>query len=207
MAAVHRALFVIMGETRAMKRKDLVKREISHTLKELCKVQSLPSITVSKLCSECGISRGTFYYHFLDILDLINWTAEEDIFKPLLADIETWSYEWNGIIRKCLQNLYDNKEFYCQAVKMEGPNCPNEYFKTRNLECWDIVVKKYVHHTGQEYDETTLRFLTQYTSQAIVNMTIDWAREGMKTPVDTLAYLFDIATYGLYRTTRGEPMS
>lgn len=189
-----------------MKRTDLVKREISHTLKELSKVQSLSTITVSRLCSVCGISRGTFYYHFLDMLDLMNWTAEEDIFKPLMANIATWSYEWNGIIRKCLQALYDNKEFYCQAVKMDGPNCPNEYFKKRNLECWNIVIDKYVQYTGQQYDEKTLRFLTQYTSQAIVNMTIDWAREGMKTPVDVLAHLFDIATYGLYKTTKGEPM-
>ena len=55
-----------------MKRNELVKRELSRTLKEMSKSQALSSVTVSALTDKCGFSRGTFYYHFIDIYDLIN---------------------------------------------------------------------------------------------------------------------------------------
>lgn len=55
-----------------MKRNELVKRELSGTLKEMSKSQALSSVTVSALTDKCGFSRGTFYYHFIDIYDLIN---------------------------------------------------------------------------------------------------------------------------------------
>ena len=55
-----------------LKRNELVKRELSGTLKEMSKSQALSSVTVSALTDKCGFSRGTFYYHFIDIYDLIN---------------------------------------------------------------------------------------------------------------------------------------
>ena len=66
-----------------MKRDDLVKRELSRTLKELVREKPLMSITVSELAQVAGISRGTFYNHFFDIYDLINWTFEIDVIQPL----------------------------------------------------------------------------------------------------------------------------
>ena len=47
-----------------MKRDDLVKRELSHVLKDLTRQKPLSSITVSELAQTAGISRGTFYNHF-----------------------------------------------------------------------------------------------------------------------------------------------
>ena len=43
-----------------MKRDELVKRELSRTLKEMSKSQALSSVTVSALTDKCGFSRGTF---------------------------------------------------------------------------------------------------------------------------------------------------
>ena len=42
-----------------MKRNELVKRELSRTLKEMSKSQALSSVTVSALTDKCGFSRGT----------------------------------------------------------------------------------------------------------------------------------------------------
>lgn len=66
-----------------MKRNDLVKRELSNTLKALIREKPLESVTVSEISTACGVSRGTFYNHFLDIYDLINWTFETDVITPL----------------------------------------------------------------------------------------------------------------------------
>jgi len=49
------------------------KMQILKSFSELLKTHELDKITVTMLVSECDISRQTFYYHFSDIQDLINW--------------------------------------------------------------------------------------------------------------------------------------
>lgn len=49
------------------------KKQILKSFSELLKVHELDKITVTMLVSECNISRQTFYYHFSDVQDLINW--------------------------------------------------------------------------------------------------------------------------------------
>ena len=36
----------------------------------------IDKITVKDLVEKCSISRQTFYYHFQDILEVIEWSAE-----------------------------------------------------------------------------------------------------------------------------------
>lgn len=61
------------------------KRAIEASLKKLLLVKPLDKITISDIAEDCGINRMTFYYHFKDIYDLIEWSCEEDAAKALGA--------------------------------------------------------------------------------------------------------------------------
>lgn len=54
-----------------------VKRLIAETLLETLKKKRLEKITVKELVDACGISRQTFYYHFKDVLDVVEWWSQE----------------------------------------------------------------------------------------------------------------------------------
>lgn len=54
-----------------------VKWQITDTLLQLLEKKSLEKITVTELVSLCGISRQTFYYHFEDVLDVVNWWTRQ----------------------------------------------------------------------------------------------------------------------------------
>ena len=191
-----------------MKRNELVKRELSRTLKEMSKSQALSSVTVSALTDRCGFSRGTFYYHFIDIYDLINWTFETDIIVPLKEHIRSHSLGgWSGITKFSLEKMYADKEFYCQAVRLEVQNSLHDYMLQKNQESWDLLIDKYLSETHQSYDADTLRFLTQFVSQAIGNMIIDWAKKGMKTPVELMCKMNEVATMGIYGIINTENMA
>lgn len=191
-----------------MKRTDLVKREMSKALKEMCRTQALSSITVSALMERCGFSRGTFYYHFIDLYDLINWTFETDIISPLKAHIcEHSQGGWADITRFSLEKMYADRKFYSQAVQMDVQNSLREYMLQKNQESWDLLIEKYLKETNQHYDPDTLRFLTQFVSQAIGNMIIDWAGKGMKIPVELMCKMNEVATMGIYGLINSENMS
>jgi len=51
----------------------ITKRTLAAPLKELMNEEALPKITVGDICDHCGITRKSFYYHFKDKFDLVNW--------------------------------------------------------------------------------------------------------------------------------------
>ena len=71
---------------------DITKRAMSAALKNLLKEKKLNKITVQDIADECGINRQTFYYHFQDIYDLVEWTCIEDTEKVIKENktYDTW---------------------------------------------------------------------------------------------------------------------
>ncbi|MDK2904739.1 MAG: hypothetical protein PWR12_815 [Eubacteriaceae bacterium] len=59
------------------------KRALEASLKNLLLKKPLDKITISDIANDCGISRMTFYYHFKDIYDLVEWACIEDASKAL----------------------------------------------------------------------------------------------------------------------------
>lgn len=51
---------------------------------EVSKTKSVDKITVRDLVEVCHISRQTFYYHFQDILEVIEWSVQQ-VFEEILA--------------------------------------------------------------------------------------------------------------------------
>lgn len=175
----------------------IMKREFSRVLKEMVKEQPLESIAVLDLSRECEVSRGTFYNHFLDIYDLINWTFETDIIKPLQSYIASHDERWSGITVQCLEKMYADKDFYCQAVRNSGQNCLKDYMRERNYDSWKMLIASYMG-TDKTCDKETLEFFERFTSQAIANMVIEWAEGGMEIPPEKMALMDCVATRGIY---------
>ena len=60
-----------------------VKPMIAEAFIRLSKQKNIDKITVKDLVEACGISRQTFYYHFQDILEVIEWSG---VFAPARAE-------------------------------------------------------------------------------------------------------------------------
>lgn len=57
------------------------KKIISDKFTELFRQKGLDKVNVRELVEACGISRQAFYYHFQDILEVIQWGMEEKVKK------------------------------------------------------------------------------------------------------------------------------
>ena len=51
----------------------VTKRALEASLKHLLLQKPLNKITINDIAEDCGINRMTFYYHFKDIYDLVEW--------------------------------------------------------------------------------------------------------------------------------------
>ena len=68
------------------------KKLLSSSLKKLMEHKKLSKITVSEIIADCGVNRKTFYYHFEDKYELLNWIYYTEGFARLVDGItlENW---------------------------------------------------------------------------------------------------------------------
>lgn len=103
---------------------------LAQSLEELLVQENLRRIGVSRLCEYCGISRKSFYYHFRDKEDLINWIFLRDL-RALGLELEQDSdgeVLWENLERMCI--CFRQKQgFYRKVLPMKEPNAPQEYLR------------------------------------------------------------------------------
>ena len=77
------------------------KLALEESLKHLLLKKPLDKITINDLTTDCGISRMTFYYHFKDIYDLVEWCCLEDA-RIALQGKKTLPHGMKGFCRSLM---------------------------------------------------------------------------------------------------------
>ena len=57
----------------------ITKIAMAQALKKLLILKDLDKITINDISNDCGINRQTFYYHFRDIYDLLEWIFSNEV--------------------------------------------------------------------------------------------------------------------------------
>ena len=57
---------------------NMTKRALAFSLKKLLAQSPLDKITVQNIVDDAEVSRKTFYYHFQDIYDLLEWALVDE---------------------------------------------------------------------------------------------------------------------------------
>lgn len=100
-----------------MANSNITKKALAQSLKELGSTKILDKITVADITNHCGVNRQTFYYHFNDKYELLNWIYTEDLFKPLTKDLDffNWGDKLVGLLKEPCKEL--NIYLSCQCRK------------------------------------------------------------------------------------------
>ena len=87
----------------------MTKRALVASLKDLLAEKPLDKITVTDLTEHCGVNRMTFYYHFKDIYDLVEWAYIERR-DPCAGRAKTYDYAGRAFLQ-ILQAVQKDKVF------------------------------------------------------------------------------------------------
>ena len=101
------------------------KSALADAMKKLMVRKSFAKISISDLCEECGLNRKSFYYHFKDKYDLVNWIFYVDFLTNMGG--KNFENEWDVLVAVC-NIFYQNKAFYQSALRIEGQNSFKDYF-------------------------------------------------------------------------------
>ena len=68
---------------------NITKRELAESLKRLASERLFEHVTVGDIVKECGVNRQTFYYHFQDILEVLEWSVQQAFQEILTRTTDT----------------------------------------------------------------------------------------------------------------------
>lgn len=100
----------------------ITKRLIAIAFKDLTREKPVSKINITDISQKCLINRKSFYYHFKDKEDLINWIFDDEFLRKSRKN-ETF-FE---LINSLTEYLYNNKSFYRKLLKWEGQNSFSEH--------------------------------------------------------------------------------
>lgn len=154
---------------------DITKRAMSAALKNLLKEKKLNKITVQDIADECGINRQTFYYHFQDIYDLVEWTCIEDTEKVLKENrtYDTWQEGFLSVFDLAKKD----KTFIDNIYRSVSLEMLEQYLYRLVYPLLKNVVDEKAN--GQTVREENKKYIADFYKYAFVGVLLEWIRNDM----------------------------
>ena len=154
----------------------VTKRALEQSLKNLLLKKPLTKITVGDITDDCGINRMTFYYHFKDIYDLVEWSCLEDA-KQALEEKKTYD-TWQQGLLQIFKAVQENKPFILNVYRCVHREQVEKYLQP-------LVDQLLLNVINEEAAGITLRdedkqFIAQVYSYILIGLMLDWIKDDMR---------------------------
>lgn len=155
---------------------DITKRAISASLKKLLCEKKLNKITVQDIADDCGINRQTFYYHFQDIYDLVEWTCIEDTEK-VLKENRTYA-TWQDGFLAVFDLAKADKTFIENIYKSVSTELLEQYLYRLVYP----LLKNVVDEKAKNYSvrDENKKYIADFYKYAFVGVLLEWIRSDMR---------------------------
>jgi probable dihydroxyacetone kinase regulator len=165
-----------------MSNPNITKAAIAAATKQVMEKTPLDKITTADIIAQCGISRKTFYYHFHDKYEVVNWVFTVDIIDGILKS--TTFEDWAEGSYKLCRYIKDNKTFYKNAVNANGQNCFIQFLRTLTT----LQLKKLCTGYLEKgiLTDTDFNFLVEFYYNAFIGVFTPWVKDDMKENPDLL---------------------
>lgn len=163
---------------------NITKNALAVSMKKLMEKKPFSKISVGDICEDCGMNRKSFYYHFRDKYDLVNWIFYVDFIERM-----EWSScrnEWDMLEALC-SHFYRERLFYQNALQVEGQNSFREYFCGMLRPVLMLLTQNLVEEGRKK------EFYIAFLCEGVLGELVYWLREGSKiTPEEFVEDLHDI---------------
>lgn len=170
----------------------VTKRALEASLKHLLLQKPLNKITINDIAEDCGINRMTFYYHFKDIYDLVEWCCEEDASRALAGKktYETWQ---QGLLQ-IFEAVLENKPFIMNVYHSVSREQVESYLYKLTYDLLEGVVEEKAQ--GMSVRDEDKKFIATVYKYSFVGLMLDWIKGNMKDDPALLVERLDQVIHG-----------
>ncbi len=157
-----------------MPRSNQTKQLLAQSLQELMATTPLEKISVNDIVDHANVGRNTFYYHFEDKYDLVNWYFQSGITRFL---VERSAYSgWDALLAALEAYFLENKVFYCNALAYNGQNSLQQYM----FDYLRSIFEQNARELNPDTSAEEVCRIGQFFSGAMMGILIPWVFSGMK---------------------------
>ena len=160
----------------------ITKSAIASAMKQLMQTTPFDRITTADILDASHISRKTFYYHFRDKYDVVNWIFETEIVGNIMAC--TTLESWHEASYQMCRYFRENCAFYKNAVNARGQNCFIQFLHVMVVGQMERLCR--AARDEGKLDDADFRFLVEFYYNAFIGVFIPWVRDDMREEPDSL---------------------
>lgn len=152
------------------------KKAIGYAFKELLLEKPFNKISVNDITDKCGINRQTFYYHFCDIRDLVEWICVEDA-ENALKDNRTYKNWVDGFLA-IFDLLKKDRIFVLNIYKNAHRDLLENYLHKVTYDLLlNVVNEKTVNYLVREDDKEAIANFYKF---GFVGIVLEWVENDMR---------------------------
>lgn len=153
----------------------ITKTAMAEAMKGLMEEKPFARISVGDICEHCGMNRKTFYYHFKDKYDLVNWIFQTEFLE--MMQVQNYNSGWELLSDICTY-FYSERAFYTNALQVEGQNSFRDYFAASI----SAVLPEIMRDEFRSVKEP--RFFIEFYTDAIQAAILRWLKQTPVLPPD-----------------------
>lgn len=171
------------------------KKTLAESLKKLMAMKPLNKISIKEIVDDCGYNRQTFYYHFQDIYDLVEWIYKEETIS--LFDSYQGNSTLSGVVLHLLEYLNENKAVALCSFHSLGHEHLKHFFYESINDVIMSVVNEYAR--GLQVSEEHKAFISHFYTISFVGIIENWLEDGFKCEPEELVHLLELTIKGNIR--------
>lgn len=124
-----------------MEKNKLTKELLAENFHDLMLHKDFEKITIKNITDQAGVIRPTFYYHFQDKYDVLEYILQRDVFDGAVELVRQGKEK--EALRNCFLAVDRDKEFYRRAFRVTGQNAFAEMLDRHASMLWEETLKHY----------------------------------------------------------------
>ncbi len=160
-----------------------VERKIAAAFLKLCKCKSIKKITVQDIIRESGVARQTFYNHFQDKFELMNYIYQQEA-EYSFEYSSTKKVDPKDALYWLLCRVLEKREYYTALVNYDTQNNFENYFFESAVKFYSSYV---IQCSGDETLDEPMQRAIEFNVAGARCLFIQWIKSGMKEDPGELA--------------------
>ncbi|PXW88299.1 TetR family transcriptional regulator [Streptohalobacillus salinus] len=162
----------------------ITKKIIAHAFKTLMQKEAFVKISVSDIMKMADMRRQTFYYHFQDKFELLEWIYQTET-KENISDFLDYE-RWDTILNQVFVYFYRHQKYYKNALAITEQNGFREYLYI-NLKALFSKALTDLYQSSVNLTEKKKETIASFFSHGLVGIITDWIEAGCVEPPEELA--------------------
>ena len=155
-------------EKKPDRRQEKMKYRLAAAMKKCMERMPVEKVTVKEIVEECGTTRQTFYRHFLDKYDLINWYFDK-ILSESFKHMGTGETVYESLVRK-FRFIEHERLFFDAAFRYDDQNSLRDHdYRKIHAFYTNMIESRTNEPLGSE-----LNFILEMYCRGSVYMTTRW---------------------------------